>query len=383
MSKFITRSDDSKLTSWYFEIDRRLLGCVLLMIGLSAIFVVSAGSVAAERIGQSWHFYLVKAIPFYIVGLAFLFGASFLNRKWVLRVSVANLLFGLALLPLTVVAPHIINNSARFVDLGPFNVMPADVMKPGFVILTAYFLSQMKERYGENIFLNKAAWRFDTPFSWIYYLGLFAICVFVIFNHPDLGTAALYLAVFSAMIFIAGLPWALMPAIIGVAIMMLTVAYFTLGHVHRRFIAFFTGSGDTYQVDNSVDSIRHGGLIGAGDDAFVKQYLPDVHTDFIFAAIAEDLGAILASCLLILLFYVLRRLIANATRSRDLFVLYAAGGTAAIFGVQICFNMLTTLNLFAPKGMTLPFISYGGSSLLAYCLLFGMILALIREEKWK
>ena len=111
--------------------------------------------------------------------------------------------------------------------------------------------------------------------------------------------------------------------------------------------------------------------------------MPDVHTDFIFAAIAEDLGAILASCLLVLLFYVLRRLIATATRSRDLFVLYAVGGTAALFGVQICFNMLTTLKLFAPKGMTLPFISYGGSSLLAYCLLFGMVLALIREEKWK
>ena len=383
MSKFITRKDESKLTSWYFEIDRRLLGCVLLMIGLSAIFVVSAGSVAAERIGKPWHFYLIKAIPFYCAGLAFLFSTSFLNRKWVLRVSVANLLFGLALLPLTVLMPNMINNSARFVDLGPFNIMPADVMKPGFVILTAYFLAQMKEKYGDNIFFNKEAWRFDTPFSWCYYLGLFALCVFIIFNHPDLGTAALYLAVFSAMIFIAGLPWSLIPAIAGIGVMMLTVAYFTFGHVHRRFDAIFGSGGDTYQVDNSIDSIRPGGLIGAGDDAFVKQYLPDVHTDFIFAAIAEDLGAILASCLLVLLFYVLRRLIATATRSRDLFVLYAVGGTAALFGVQICFNMLTTLKLFAPKGMTLPFISYGGSSLLAYCLLFGMVLALIREEKWK
>lgn len=383
MSKFITRSEDSKLTSWYFEIDRRLLGCVLLMIALSAIFVVSAGSVAAERIGQSWYFYLVKAIPFYCLGLVFLFGASFLNKKWVLRVSAANLLFGLALLPLTVVAPHIINNSARFVDLGPFNIMPADIMKPGFIILTAYFLAKMKERYGSNIFFNKEAWRFDTLFSWSYYLGLFALVVFVIFNHPDLGTAVLYLLVFSAMVFIAGLPWVLIPAFVGVGLLMLTVGYYTLGHVHRRLDAFFSGQGDTYQVDNSIDSIRHGGLLGSGDDAFVKQYLPDVHTDFIFAAIAEDLGAILACGLLILLFFVFRRLITNATRSRDLFVLYATGGTAALFGTQICFNMLTTLKMFAPKGMTLPFISYGGSSLLAYCLLFGMILALVREDKWK
>ena len=189
--------------------------------------------------------------------------------------------------------------------------------------------------------------------------------------------------VFCAMVFIAGLPLVLIPVFAGIGALMLTVAFFSLGHVHRRIIAFFTGAGDTYQVDNSVDSIRHGGLLGSGDDAFVKQYLPDVHTDFIFAAIAEDLGAIMACGLLLLLFFVFRRLITNATNARDLFVLYATGGTAALFGTQICFNMLTTLNLFAPKGMTLPFISYGGSSLLAYCLLFGMILAIVREDKWK
>ena len=379
----LTRNDDSKLTSWYFEIDRRLLGCVLLLIALSAIFVVSAGSVAAERIGMPWYFYLVKAIPFYCVGLVFLFASSFLSTKWVLRVSAANLLFGLALLPLTVVAPHIINNSARFVSFGFFNIMPADIMKPGFIIMTAYFLSRMKERYGANIFFNRDAWRFDTWLSWVYYLALFGLTVLIVFNHPDFGTAVLYLLVFCAMVFIAGLPLVLIPVFACIGALMLTVAFFTLGHVHRRIIAFFTGTGDTYQVDNSIDSIRHGGLLGSGDDAFVKQYLPDVHTDFIFAAIAEDLGAIMACGLLLLLFFVFRRLITNATNARDLFVLYATGGTAALFGTQICFNMLTTLNLFAPKGMTLPFISYGGSSLLAYCLLFGMILAIVREDKWK
>ncbi|MBR5153486.1 MAG: FtsW/RodA/SpoVE family cell cycle protein [Alphaproteobacteria bacterium] len=379
----ITRTEDSKLTSWYFETDRRLLGCILLMMVLSVIFALSAGSVAAERIGQSWHFFLGKAVPFYILGLTILFGTSFLTKKQVLWVAGADLAFGLALLPLTVIAPHIIKNSARFVSFGFFNVMPSDIMKPGFIVLTAYFLSLMKEKYGSNIFSNRAAWRFDTWLSWVYYLLLFGIVVAIIFNHPDLGTSVLYLAVFTAMIFIAGLPWVFIPVLAGIGILMLTVGFFTFGHIHRRIIAFFTGAGDTYQVDNSVDAIRNGGLLGAGDDAFVKQYLPDVHTDFIFAAIAEDIGAIMACGLLVLLFYVFRRLVVNATRARDLFVLYAVGGTAALFGTQICFNMLTTLNLFAPKGMTLPFISYGGSSLLAYCLLFGMILALIREDRWK
>lgn len=379
----IKRSEESRLTSWYFETDRRLLGCILIMMLLSVLFALSAGSVAAERIGQGWHFYLVKAIPFYLLGLVFLFGASFLNKRQVIILAIVNLAFGLGLLPLTVIAPHMINNSARFVSFGFVNVMPADVMKPGFIIMTAYFLSKMKEKYGANIFTNKEAWHFDSWLSWWYYLALFCVVVAVIFQHPDVGTAILYTAVFSAMVFIAGLPLLWIPVVVSAIGMMLLIAFFTLGHVHRRMIAFFTGDGDTYQVDNSIDAIRHGGLLGSGDDAFVKQYLPDVHTDFIFAAIAEDIGAILACGLLVLLFYVFRRLIKNATSARDLFVLYATGGTAALFGTQVCFNMLTTLNLFAPKGMTLPFISYGGSSLLAYCLLFGMILALLREDKWK
>ena len=378
----IKRSEDSKLTSWYFEIDRRLLWCVLTLVLLSVIFVVSAGSIKADHIGQPWHHFLVKALPFYGLGLVTLIATSFFNKKWVLIVAAANFAFGLLLLPITVIAPHYINNSARFVSLGFFNIMPSDIMKPGFIILTAYFLSKMKERYGSNIFFNKEAWRFNTWLSWVYYLALFAVIVFVVFNHPDFGTAVLYLGVFSAMVFIAGLPLILIPGFVGVAAVMLVTAFFTLGHVHRRIISFFTGTGDTYQVDNSVDSIRNGGLLGAGDDAFVKQFLPDVHTDFVFAAIAEDIGAIMACGLLVLLFYVFRRLIQNATNARDLFVLYATGGAAALFGIQICFNMLTTLNLFAPKGMTLPFISYGGSSLLAYCLLFGMILAIVREDKW-
>ena len=106
------------------------------------------------------------------------------------------------------------------------------------------------------------------------------------------------------MIFIAGLPLVLIPVLAGVGVLMLIVGFFTFGHIHRRIIAFFTGTGDTYQVDNSVDAIRNGGLLGAGDDAFVKQYLPDVHTDFIFAAIAEDIGAIMSCGLLLVLFYV-------------------------------------------------------------------------------
>jgi len=148
-------------------------------------------------------------------------------------------------------------------------------------------------------------------------------------------------------------------------------------------MGFISGGGDNFQIKQSIQSIQHGGLLGRGDDAFVKQSLPDAHTDFVFSAIAEDSGAILAIVLLGALLYVLKRLVTNALGARDPFVFYACGGAAALFGVQVSINIMSALHLFAPKGMTLPFISYGGSSFVAFCLLFGMILALVREDKWK
>lgn len=376
------RTEESKLTSWYFETDRRLLGCLVVLIFTGMLFMVSAGSVAAERIGQPWHFFILKALPFYIIGLTTLFVASMLNKKWVLGISTVNVVVGLLLLLITLVAPHVIKGSARFVALGPFNVMPSDIMKPGFIVMTAWFLSQMKERYGADIFFNKEPWRVRA-YSWWSYFALFVPAFLIILKHPDLGTSILYFAVLSGMLFMAGLPLVIVPILMGFVAMVGVFAFFTMPHVHNRIISWASGTGDTYQIRQSIQSIQHGGLLGSGDDAFVKQSLPDAHTDFIFAAIAEDLGAIMACALLGLLLYVLKRLITDAVQARDPFVFYVAGGTAALFGTQVCINLMSTLHIFAPKGMTLPFISYGGSSFVAFCLLFGMVLAVVREDKWK
>ena len=299
-----------------------------------------------------------------------------------LRISALNVIVGMALLPLTIVHPYIIKGSKRFVHLLGFNVMPADIMKPGFIILTAWFLARMSEKFGDKMFTCRDAWRLEW-LSWWTYLALFLPALLIIFRHPDVGTAMLYMAVLCAMLFIAGLPWKFFAGLVALIPLGITTAFFTMGHVHRRIMTLLTGDGDNYQVTQSIQSIQHGGLLGSGDDAFVKQSLPDAHTDFIFAAIAEDVGAIIACGLLCLLLYVLKRLVTDATAARDPFVFYATGGAAALFGTQVCINLMTTLHLFAPKGMTLPFISYGGSSFVAFCLLFGMILAVVREDKWK
>lgn len=233
----LRRTEESKLTSWYFETDRRLLGGVLLLIFIGALFMVSAGSVAAERIGQPWHFFIVKALPFYFMGVITLFAASMLNKKLVLGISGLNVAFCVLLLGITLVAPYVIKGSARFVHLGPFNVMPSDIMKPGFIIITAWFLAKMRDAYGDNIFFNKAAWRLRW-LSWWTYLAVFVPALLIILKHPDLGTAVLYFAVWCAMLFMAGLPLVILPALGGVIGLLGLFAFFTMSHVHDRIVAF-------------------------------------------------------------------------------------------------------------------------------------------------
>lgn len=376
----LKRTEESKLTSWYFEIDRRLLFFVMFLIFVGMWAMVSAGSVAAERISQPWYFFILKALPFYGIGLVTLFLTSMLDKKWVLRISVLNVAICLMLLLVTLVAPMTIKGSTRWVDLGFVSVMPADIMKPGFIMVTAWFLTKMKEKFGQDIFFNREAWRLKW-LSWATYLAFLIPALFIIFRHPDLGTFLLYFAVLSVMLFIAGLPMIFVPILGGMGLLAGIFAFFTMHHVHERIMGLF--SGGSYQIRQSIQSIQHGGLLGSGDDAFVKQSLPDAHTDFIFSAIAEDSGVILACALLCVFLYVLKRLTNSALHARDPFVFYAAGGAAALFGAQVCINIMSALHLFAPKGMTLPFISYGGSSFVAFCLLFGMILAIVREDKWK
>ena len=376
------RTEDSTFTSWILEVDRRLLWAVLALVLVGAIFVVSAGSVSAERINQPWYYFLVKSIPFYVIGLITLFVASMLKKKWVLGISALNVCVGLALLAWTCVAPYKIKGSARFVHTPITNISPSDIMKPGFVILTAWFLYKMHSAYGDNMFLSRDAWRFR-KLSWWTYLAIFVPVLLIMFLHPDGGTAFFYTITFGGMTFVAGLPWLIVIGLVGFGLVAGLAAFMIMPHVHARFMSFFTGQGDRYQVTQSIQSIQHGGLLGSGDDAFVKESLPDAHTDFIYAAIVEDFGAIVACVLLCALVYVLKRLTTDAMTSRNPFVFYATGGAAILFGTQVCINLATTLHLMPPKGMTLPFISYGGSSFIGFCLLFGMILALVREDKWK
>lgn len=380
MVGFFTHSEESKLTDWYFEIDRKLLGMILLLIGVGVITLITAGSAEAARIDESWFYFVKKAFLPYTIGIVALFIISMFNKQQIKRLSIAGLVFGVLALLFTLVHPMYINGSARWVGMGGFSFMPADILKPFFIIITAWFLSYMHKLYGGDIFLNREAWRFKWQ-SWWPYLVAFLICAAIIFRHPDVGTAALYFGVLFVMLFVAGFPWKFMPAMFGAVAVLATVAITFMPHIRSRAAHIFDIVPRT-QAWYSINSIKHGGLFGSGDEAYVKDVLPESTNDFVYASIAEDWGAIGACALLLLLFFVLSNLIKHAVSARDDFVVYALAGTAAVFGGQVCFNLMTALHLVIDKGMTLPFVSYGGVSFITFCVLFGMVLALIREDTW-
>ena len=376
----ITRGEESKLTSWYFEIDKRLLYLVLILVLIGAVAAFSAGAANAYKLGKPWFHFVSRSLCFYSAGGLILFICSMLNKKQIIRLSVLGLLVGIFGLLVTLTNSSSLNSSDRWANIAGISFMPAEILKPSFIILTAWFLEKMHSIYGDNIF-SKETLRFN-KYSWWPYLLLFATCVAIIFSHPDFGMSLLYVGVLGVMLFVARMPWKLIFVLGGGAIAVLSViALTTLQHVHNRTEQMFHLVYKS-QVWFSVNAIRHGGLFGSGDKSFVQDQLAESVNDFVYASIAEYAGALGACALVVVLFLVLNSLIKHAISAKDEFVMYVLAGTAALFGGQICFNLMTALHLFINKGMTLPFVSYGGWSILVMCALFGMVLALIREDTW-
>lgn len=385
ISEVARRTDDSKLTDWYFGIDRWLIIYIFIMIaiGVIATFFTGSANIIRTHGRMPWYHFFVNMLPFYILGIGTLFAASMFNKKWVIKISWLNVLVCLPLLVMTLFHASVVNGSARWVSVAGQNLMPSDIMKPGFIIITAWFLTRMKKLYGEDIFINRDAWKFNIN-SWWPYIIVFLMVIGIMFKQPDIGTTILYFSVLGAMLFVAGLPKKWLAILGGIFVGGGFCAFLFWNHVHERVMDFlFKPLDPTSQVGYAVNAIRQGGLFGMGEEAFAIERLPMAENDFVFAALVEEFGA-LAGCLLLWLFVkVIKHLISAAENARDKFVLYAITGTTALFSFQICLNLATTLHIMPPKGMTLPFISFGGSSFLGFCLLFGFILALIREDKWR
>ncbi len=365
MSSF-ARTDISLLGRWWWTVDRWLLASLLLLIGAGVLMVLGASPPVAEKLNlDSFHFFR-RHLALLIPVLAVMFVVSLLSPTGVRRLAVVLLGVALLLTLITVFVGDEAKGARRWLSLGGLSIQPSEFLKPALAVIAAWLFAAQRQVHrfpGDAIAAT-----------------LLAAVLLALMLQPDFGMALTVAAVWFAQYFLAGLSVFWVGALVGIGIGGLMVGYFSFSHVQSRIDTFIDPTvGDNYQVETSLRAFSNGGLFGRGPgEGVVKDHLPDAHADFIFAVVGEEFGVIV--CLLIVglfAFIVLRGLIRLADEE-DLFVLLASAGLLTQFGLQALINMAVTLRLVPTKGMTLPFMSYGGSSMLALAIGMGMLLALTR-----
>ncbi len=364
----IARTDQSVLGRWWWTVDRWTVGALVLLVLFGALMTFAASPPVAERIGlDSYHFVRRQMMILPVAALA-IFAISLLEPKDIRRLAVIGLLGCIALLVVTPLLGAEIKGARRWLSLGGFTVQPSEFAKPVFAVVCAWMLAE---------------WRKSPRFPGHYIaVALYLVMAGLLIIQPDLGQTVVVSAVWFCQFFLAGLPMALVAGLVVAGAVGIVGAYFLFPHVTSRIDRFLDpASGDTYQVSRSLEAFAHGGAFGTGPgEGDVKNVLPDAHADFVFAVAGEEFGAIVAVALVLLFAFVVLRGFGRAFQQSDLFILLAVGGLLAQFGLQAVIHMASSLSLMPAKGMTLPFVSYGGSSLLALGLGMGMVLALTRRR---
>lgn len=368
MRSVFTRTDTSVLSHWWWTVDRWMLLCLSLLIGFGLLLTLGASVSVAERLGlDSFHF-AQRQVVFLAATIAVMLVISLASPVTVRRAAVIAFPIMLALVAFAAFAGPEIKGSRRWLPLGSFTLQPSEFLKPVFVVVCAWmFAEQLRNPQFPG---RKIA------------IGLFLVTAAALVMQPDVGQTGLIAVTWTAQFFLAGLPLIWVGFLVAASVLAICSAYWLLPHVASRIDRFLNpASGDTFQIDTALNAFRTGGLFGRGPgEGLVKRVLPDAHTDFIFAVAGEEFGVL--ACLVMLLIFgviVIRGLI-NLLEENDPFTYLATAGLLIQFGLQAYINMGVNLALLPSKGMTLPFVSYGGSSMLALGITMGMILALTRQR---
>ncbi len=367
MSTF-TRTDKSLVGRWWWTIDRWTLAAVLVIAVIGALLTLAASPAVAERIGFDAYHFVRRQFTFLPVALVVMFATSLLGPLSIRRIAAVGLAGSLVLMVAVLFMGMEIKGASRWLQIGGFSLQPSEFVKPAFAVVAAWMFTER---------------RLDDRFpGYLIATGGFLLVMGLLLLQPDVGMSIVVSAVWGIQFFLAGLPLAFVVLIALVFLSGGVGAYFTFDHVRVRVDRFLDPSvGDGYQVSRSIEAFRNGGLFGTGPgEGRIKEVLPDAHADFIFAVAGEEFGLILSLAIVALFAFVMLRGFSRIFRDNDLFVLLAVAGLLVQFSLQALINMASTVNLMPPKGMTLPFISYGGSSTLALAWGMGMVLALTRER---
>tara|TARA_Y100001954_G_scaffold229392_1_gene275309 strand:- start:4286 stop:5410 length:1125 start_codon:yes stop_codon:yes gene_type:complete len=362
------RSDTSVLGRWWWTVDRWTLTAVGALIAFGIIMALAASPAVAERIGLDYFYFARRQLIYLPVALVLMIGASLLSPTGVFRAAIVTLTIFSLLVVATFVIGTEVKGARRWIGLGPISVQPSEFLKPAFAVVAAWLFASARTG--------------DIKHGNLISIASFGTIVGLLLLQPDVGMSVVISVVWSAQFFLAGLPlyWAVLLIVGGAAA--LAAAYFTLHHVASRIDRFLDpSSGDSYQVDRSLEAFINGGLFGRGPgEGTVKEVLPDAHSDFVFAVAGEEFGLFVCLIIVGLFAFIVLRGFARALQETDLFILLATAGLLVQFGLQAVINMGSTLRLIPTKGMTLPFVSYGGSSLIAMGLCIGFLLALTRKR---
>lgn len=363
------RGGEPVLPKWWRTLDKWSMSCVLILFGIGLLLGLAASPPLAERNGFEPFHYVQRQAFFGGLAILAMLLTSMMSPTLVRRLAVLGFLgsfVALALLP--VFGTDFGKGAVRWYSLGFASVQPSEFLKPGFMVVAAWLFAAAQEING--------------PPGRLWSFSLCVAIVLMLVMQPDFGQACLVLFGWGVMYFVAGAPMLLLMAMAGVVVLGGMIAYSSSEHFARRIDGFLNPDVDpTTQLGYATNAIREGGLFGVGvGEGQVKWSLPDAHTDFIIAVAAEEYGLVLVLIIIALYASIVVRSLLRLMRERDMFLRLAGTGLACTFGVQAMINMGVAVRLLPAKGMTLPFVSYGGSSLIAGGIAVGMLLCFTRTR---
>ena len=364
----VSRVERTPFARWWWTVDRLMLAALFTLMFGGLVLSLAASPPVAARLGLEPFYFVSRHVLYLIPALTVMLVTSFLPFRYIRRIALGVFALSIILVAATLVFGAEVKGARRWIVILGVNLQPSEFLKPSFVILVAWL-------FGES------ARRPEMPANTMA-LALLMLAVTGLVLQPDFGQTMLIAGVWGALFFLAGMRVVWVLGLAGTAGVGLTAAYFTVPHVTRRIQRFLDpASGDTFNIDQALESFQRGGWFGRGPgEGTVKRILPESHTDFVFAVAAEEFGIVLCLLLVAVFMFIVLRALRHAMRSEDPFVRFAAAGLAILFGLQSAINMAVNLHLMPANGMTLPFISYGGSSMISLAWGMGMLLALTRER---
>lgn len=364
-----SRAEPSLSGRWWWSIDRVILSTMVALMVSGVVLLMAGGPPVAERLGLSTFHFVNRQAVYLLAALAVFLVTSLLTPRQVRRAALIIYIAALAGVIGTLYFGVEVKGAKRWLTLGPLgSIQPSEFLKPAFVVMAAWAFAEGSRRP-------------DLPGTIIAFL-LLPMTIVPLVLQPDFGQTVLVTLVWAGLFFVAGLHWFWVMGLGGAGAFGLLIAYQLVPHVRGRIERFMDkGSGDTFQVDTALESFAQGGWLGKGPgEGTVKRILPDAHTDFIFAVTAEEFGVVVCIVLVAMFALIVLRALFVAQRAEDPFVRLGVTGLALLFGIQAAINMMVNLHMMPAKGMTLPFISYGGSSLISLALGTGFLLALTRKR---